>query len=123
MSREPLGRLYRDGEEIIRQGETGDCMYVIEEGRAHVVVEQDGAEFLIRTAGPDDIVGEMALFENVTRCATVRASGDVRAITIDKETLLRQFHEDPSLAFRIVQTMSRRVRELTLQVAQLMRDS
>jgi CRP-like cAMP-binding protein len=47
----------------------------------------------------------------------VRASGRVRALTIDKDNLLRRIQEDPTLAFRIIQTMSRRIRELSSELA------
>lgn len=39
-----LGKVYEDGEVIVRQGEAGNCMYVIQDGQAEVVVEKDGEE-------------------------------------------------------------------------------
>ncbi|MHC4550780.1 MAG: cyclic nucleotide-binding domain-containing protein [Planctomycetota bacterium] len=114
-----LGKVYRDGEDIIRQGEVGDCMYVILEGRARVLVEEGGREVTLRTANTGEILGEMAIFERVVRSATVRAEGDVRVLTVDKKTFLRRINEDPSLAFRIVETMSKRIRELSAEVARL----
>jgi len=119
MAKGELGRLYEDGELIVRQGEAGECMYVIQEGEAQILVEQDGKEILVRTAGPGEIVGEMSIFEKEVRCASVRAAGPVRALTVDKRTFLTRVHADPSLAFRIVQSMSRRIRELTAEIARL----
>ncbi|MCP5116936.1 MAG: hypothetical protein GY953_39425 [bacterium] len=52
------------------------------------------------------------------RSATVRALGDVRVLRVDKKNFLRGIHEDPSLAFRIVQTMSKRIRALTRDMVQ-----
>lgn len=69
--------------------------------------------------GEGDVFGEMALFERQPRSAAVRALGDVRALTVDKKTFLRQVHEDPSLAFRILQKMSRRIRELDAELVRL----
>ncbi|MGB6122025.1 MAG: cyclic nucleotide-binding domain-containing protein, partial [Bacteroidota bacterium] len=63
-----------------------------------------------------DFFGEMAVFEREKRMATVRAMGTVRVLTVDKKNLLRRFQEDPSLAFRIVETMSHRIRELSEKV-------
>ena len=51
------------------------------------------------------------------RTATIRARGAARVLTIDKKSFLGGIHEDPSLAFRIVQTMSHRVRDLTDRLA------
>ncbi len=42
MDMSALGKMYRDGEEIVRQGESGDCMYVIQAGRAEVVRSEAG---------------------------------------------------------------------------------
>jgi CRP/FNR family transcriptional regulator len=117
-----LGSVFRDGEDIIRQGEVGDRMYVIQEGKAQIIVEQDGEEQAIKLVGEGELIGEMAIFERDVRSATVRAVGDVRVVTVDKKSFLRRVHEDPSLAVRVVQNMSRRVRELTREVARLRKE-
>lgn len=114
-----LGSLYEDGEMIVRQGEEGDCMHVIQEGRADVIVEKNGKEVRLRELGEGEIIGEMAIFDRVTRSATVRAVGRARVLTVDKTTLLARIHQDPSLAFHIVQTMSRRIRDLSEEVRSL----
>jgi CRP-like cAMP-binding protein len=64
-----------------------------------------------------ELIGEMAIFERHVRSATVRALGEVRVLTVDKKNFLKRIHEDPSLAFRVVQTMSQRVRELSDELA------
>lgn len=112
-----LGKKYRDGEVIVRQGEPGNCMFVIQSGQVEAVAESDGKELRLRTMGPNDFFGEMALFEQETRTATIRAVGPARILTIDKKNFLGGIHEDPSLAFRIVQTMSHRIRDLTDRLA------
>jgi CRP-like cAMP-binding protein len=107
-----LGKVYRDGEVIIRQGEVGDCMFVIQAGRVGVFREKEGKEVPLAVLGEKDFFGEMAIFEREVRSATVRAIGEVRVLTVDKRTLLRRIQEDPSLAFRILQEMCRRIRRL-----------
>lgn len=117
-----LGRIYEDGETIVCQGEAGNCMFVIQEGQVEVLLEQDGQITKIAVRGAGDIIGEMAIFEQVQRMATVRALGRARVLTVDKKTFLRRIHEDPSLAYRIVQTLSGRVRELSEEVGNLKRE-
>jgi CRP-like cAMP-binding protein len=46
-----LGKTYKSGETIVRQGDAGDSMYVIQDGQAEVVVEKDGREVRLRTLG------------------------------------------------------------------------
>ncbi|MHC4140815.1 MAG: Crp/Fnr family transcriptional regulator [Planctomycetota bacterium] len=117
MDKGGLGATYDDGEIIVRQGDVGDRMFVIQKGRAQVLVEKDGRETPIRVAQEGELIGEMAIFERHVRSATVRALGEVRVLTVDKKNFLKRIHEDPSLAFRVVQTMSRRVRELSDELA------
>lgn len=116
-----LGRTLGAGEVVFRQGDEGDCLYVVQDGELEIVREEGGRETVIRVAGKDELIGEMAIFQKERRSATVRARGAARVLTLDKRNFLRRINEDPSLAFRIVETMSRRVRELTQQVAELRR--
>jgi flavin-dependent dehydrogenase len=113
-----LGKVYQNGEIIIRQGETGDCMFVVQEGQVEVLVGQNGKETPLGVRGPGEFFGEMAIFEREARMATVRALGRARILTVDKENFIRRIHEDPSLAYRLVQTMSQRIRELSTDMAQ-----
>lgn len=112
-----LGRVYRDGETVVRQGEAGDCMYVIQQGTVEVVVEQGEQEVQIAIRGKGEFFGEMAIFEREVRMATVRALGEARILTIDEKNFIRRIHEDPSLAYRIVRTMSQRIRALATRIA------
>lgn len=114
-----LGKLYRNGETIVREGEPGDCMYVVQSGRVRVSVEKEGQEHLLRELGEGEFFGEMALFDREVRSATVRAAGEARVLTVDRSGLLRRIQDDPSLAFRIIELMSVRVRRLSSEVAEL----
>ena len=107
-----LGKTYQPGQIIIRQGEMGDCMYVIQEGLVEVIKEVHGRAIRLAILGKDEFFGEMAIFEQEARAATVRALGSARIMTIDQKNLLRRIQEDPSLAYRLVQVMSSRIRKL-----------
>ena len=122
MDQGALGKEFADGEIIVRQGDVGDSMFVIQDGQIEVLKEVDGEETLLRVAKEGEFMGEMAIFERDSRSATLRARGPVRILTIDKKNFLRRVHEDPSLAFRIVQTMSSRIRELSDEIARIKHD-
>ena len=121
MAEGTLGKTFCDGEIIARQGEVGECMYVIQEGRVDIVVEEDGDETLLRTADVGEFIGEMAIFDREVRSATLRAAGEARLLTIDKKNFLKRINKDPSLAFRLVQSMSSRVRDLSAEITRLKR--
>jgi CRP-like cAMP-binding protein len=116
-----LGREYADREVVCRQGERGDCMYVIQAGRAEVLREEDGAEVVVGELTTGDVFGEMAIFEREPRSATVRVKGQARVLTLDKRAFLRRVHEDPSMAFHILQRMSFRIRTLNQELSRLKR--
>ncbi len=114
-----LGKLYHDGEVIVREGDTGDCMYVIQEGEVEVLHGKENREVRLAVLKEGDFFGEMAIFEHEVRSATVRAIGEVRVLTVEKKNFLRRIHEDPSLAYHIVQTMSHRIRELNSELVRV----
>jgi CRP-like cAMP-binding protein len=114
-----LGKAYLDGEVIIRQGDKGTSMYVVQDGYVEVVKEIDGQHSRLAVLGKGDFFGEMAIFEHEIRMATVRALGPALILTIDQKNFLRRIHEDPSLAYRLVQVMSSRLRKLAEEVTML----
>ena len=114
-----LGKTYEDGEIIIQQGDEGNCMYVIQEGQVEVILENEGQEIKVGVRDPGEFIGEMAIFDRDVRSATIRSLGQSRVLTVDKKNFLRRVHEDPSLAFRLVEIMYKRIRELGEEVTRL----
>ncbi len=114
-----LGKTYQDGEIIVRQGEKGDCMYVILDGQVEIISESEDQEIRLAVASQGDFFGEMAIFEREVRGATVRALGQARVLTVDKNNLLGRICKDPSLAFRLLETMSRRIRIMNAEMTRL----
>ena len=112
-----LGKFYVDSEVIIRQGNTGDSMYVVQSGRVEVIQSSETGEQHLAFLEAGDFFGEMAVFEKEVRSATVRAVGESRVLKIDKKTLLRRIREDPLLAVNLLKTMSHRIRYLNSTVA------
>lgn len=114
-----LGKCYLPGETIIRQGETGDCMFAIQRGRVEVLLSGKDGELQIAVMKEGEIFGEMAIFEREVRSATVRALSEARVLTVDRKTFLRRVQEDPSIAFNLARLMSARIRRLSAEIAEL----
>lgn len=113
-----LGKVYVDGENIIRQGETGDSMYVVQGGRVEVLQEsKKSGEQHLAFLNAGDFFGEMSVFEKEVRSATVRAAGEARVLKIDKRALLTRIREDPLLAMNLLKTMSHRIRRLNEEIS------
>ena len=116
MKAAPLGKIYKNGEIIVRQGDEGNCMYVIQTGKVEVIKEEQCKKISLGFLGVGEFFGEMALFEKEHRSATVLAQGQARILTIDKRTLLRRIQEDPTLAFHLLEKLSQRIRELNAKL-------
>lgn len=114
-----LGHDLADGEVLVTEGDVGACMYVIQTGSVQISHRHQGVDTPLALLGPGEIIGEMALFEDEVRSATARAVGPTRVLTVDKATFLRKVHGDPSLAFRMLRRLSRRVRDLNDQVVRI----
>jgi len=94
-------------------------MYVVQSCLVEVLVERPHGDLKLSTLGQGDVFGEMSLFTGEPRSATVRALGEARVLTVDRRGFLRRVHEDPSLAFRVLQKLSERVAQLDAEVVRL----
>lgn len=112
-----LGKAYERGDVIVRQGEAGRCMFVIQEGEVEVIRYQDGKAVQLAVLGRGEIFGEIALFGDEKRTATVRALGHARILTVDKKIFLQRIQEDRSLSIRIFQSMASRIKHMNAELA------
>lgn len=87
-------RLYGDGEAIVRQGEEGESLYVVCEGRAVVTVEPGGE---VATIEPGGYFGEMSMLTGEPRSATVSARGDCRVFEISSGMFREIAAANPSM--------------------------
>lgn len=107
-----LGRVYADGEAICKEGEKGEVMYVIQSGKVKITKHAPAGELTLATLQGGDLFGEMAIFDKLPRSATATAVGEARVLGIDKKKLLLSISHDPTLVFRMLETMSARIRKL-----------
>lgn len=116
MKKNTLGHLYKDGEIIIKQNTIGNSLYVIQEGKVEVIDENNGNEIKIAELGETEFFGEMGLFEKDVRSCTVRALGDAKVLTVDKKNFYKTIQQDPTIAYRLLEIMSKRLRQTNKKV-------
>ncbi|MCQ3938696.1 MAG: hypothetical protein DPW18_16865 [Chloroflexi bacterium] len=104
-----------NGEEIAREGEPGDVMYVIVSGRVRVCAMRGGREVEIAIRGEGDYVGEMSIISNEPRMASLVAAGDVRTLCIDQKSFEELLRERPDVSLAIIHELNRRLREASLR--------
>ena len=113
-----LGRTYEDGEVIFREGDKGEGMYVIQAGKVKITKQTTSGEVTLSVLEDGDIFGEMALFDKLPRSATATASGEARVLSVDKTKLFTLISRDPTTTFKIIETMSSRIRKLSAEISQ-----
>ena len=105
-------QVYAGGDQIVRQGEPGGSLYVIDMGSAEVRLRADqGSETLLATLGPGEVFGEMSLLTGAARSATVTMREEGRLLRISKEMLQGFLEEEPALAARFGEVLARRAAE------------
>ncbi len=121
-SRGDYVEIFHDGEVIVREGDETREMYVIQTGSVVVTKLIGGREHKLGTMGRGSFFGEMALLESLPRHATVRAVGDTKVLTIKPGSLLLKIRRNPTFAFEMLQSMSRRLREANNRLKKLCPD-
>ncbi|TMG67202.1 MAG: cyclic nucleotide-binding domain-containing protein [Chloroflexi bacterium] len=95
------------GHEIVLRGDGGVGFMIITDGTVSVATVQGKT----RKLGPGDSFGEMALLDQEGRSATITADSDVTMATIPEWNFKPFLKEHPEVAYRLLQTLSRRVRQ------------
>jgi CRP-like cAMP-binding protein len=103
---------------IFREGDESDTCYVVRSGHARAVREHaDGRTLSLAHFGPGDIFGELAMFDDERRSATVETLDEVEAIAILGKDMRRLLREHPDLAVKLVISLGRRLREANERLA------
>jgi len=112
-------RHYRKGSLLIREGELGDTLYIVLEGRLRAFTENDaGRRFTFGDYGLGEFVGEMSL-DGGRRAASVEAGSDTWCAVVTRVTLERHIAEEPAFAFELLAKVIRLARQATVSTKQL----
>jgi CRP-like cAMP-binding protein len=111
-------RRFEPNRVIFREGDESDTCYVVRSGHARAVREHaDGRTISLAHFGPGDIFGELAMFDDERRSATVETLDHVEAMAILGSDMRRLLREHPDLAVKLVISLGRRLREANERLA------
>jgi CRP-like cAMP-binding protein len=100
------------GDEIFREGDAGDSVYFVKDGLVEISgLVGGGVRRAFSQLGPGEIFGEMAVVEQRPRSATATASKATVVYFIPRDEMLAFLKRSPTLAFNMLQEVSRRLRE------------
>jgi CRP/FNR family cyclic AMP-dependent transcriptional regulator len=106
-------RQFQPGQAVFREGDQSDTCYIVREGHARAVRSHgDGRTITLATFGPGDIFGELAMFEDERRSATVEAIEPISVVAVLGPDMRRLMIEHPEISTRLVIALGRRLREM-----------
>ena len=99
---------------LCRKGDPGNALFAVLEGRLKATGEgRDGKEVVFSVMDPGEVIGEIALFDQQPRSATVQAVEDVTVLTLHRRDLIPFLERNPKIAIRLAAVLSKRIRNLT----------
>ena len=104
---------YPAGEIVIREGEPGETLYLVIKGEVSVIKGLGTEnEIELDRIGSGDYFGEMALFEDIARTASIKTEADSRLLILHKQEFNQIVREYPQIALEICKVLSLRIRRL-----------
>ena len=111
-------RRFDPHETIFREGDDSDTCYIVRVGHARAIREhQDGRTITLATFGPGEFFGELAMFDNELRSATVEALDSLETVAILGADMRRLLRQHPDIAVKLVIALGRRLRAANERLA------
>lgn len=104
---------YTAGEFVYRKGDAADCMHVVVEGEAEILI----GDRVLEVVGAPNFFGEMALVGHTARSADVRAKTDLKLERIDERRFSFMVQNTPHFALEVLRVMAERLRKMDEPVA------
>jgi CRP-like cAMP-binding protein len=105
-------RTFQGGEAVFHEGDESDTCYVVRSGHVRAVREHtDGRILTLATLGPGEIFGELAIFDEERRSATIEALDELEVVAILGGDMRRMLRLHPDIAVKLLAALSRRLRE------------
>lgn len=116
--RTPGARLIiRRGQRLFSEGDAADAAFMIQKGRMEVTKRVRDDETVLALLGPGDIVGEMALIDDMPRSASVRAVEDTLLLRVSKENFQDRLQALDPVYRAILNRLSNRLRQQSIELA------
>jgi CRP/FNR family transcriptional regulator len=111
-------RQFEPAQVVFREGDDSDTCYVVRSGHARAIRENtDGRTITLAAFGPGDIFGELAMFDDEKRSATVEAVDAMEAIALLGGDMRRALREHPDIAVKLLAGLSARLRAANERLA------
>lgn len=113
-----ISRTFRAGEVVFREGDGGDTCYIVRSGLARAVRQHsDGRSITLSHFGAGDIFGELAMFDEEPRSATVDVIEDAEVVAIPGRDMQRLMREYPEITVKLNAALAQRLRATNERLA------
>ena len=115
-----FGKLFPKGTILFREGDTGEEMYIINNGKVKIFKEIGGVEKILALLGQSDFFGEMSLLNKKPRSASAEVVEDAKIMVINNSTFDTMMRSNAEIAIRIIRILAKRLEDADVQIANLM---
>ncbi len=117
ISKRASNRKVETGAALMKKGEPGDSLFLINEGWVKIVtVDSKGDELILNKCGPGEAIGEMALLDGGVRSAGAIALEDTQFLELNRETFEKILDQRTDVALAIIRGYSSRLRFATTYI-------
>ena len=110
---------YTAGETIFCLGDSADCAYIIMQGEVDIIIETEHGDVVASTLSQNQLFGEMAILNNSSRNATLKARGELNVMKITAEMFLNLLSENAEMALDVMSQLSDKLAKSHSMVQQL----
>ena len=100
------------GQRVFSQGDSGDALYIIIDGKAHILISNGENGQKIRECGANESIGEMALLSDQPRSATVVAATDLALLYLKRDIFIDLVRTNGEIAYQIIQVVINRFHDI-----------
>ena len=112
-------RVVEKGEVIVRQGELADSFFVIASGQVKVYMSEGDREVILKTLSAGDFFGEIPMFDQEPRSASVAAMERCHLQTLSYKAFQRAMEGSADIAKRVLETLAKRLRDADRKISTL----
>ena len=118
---EKYGQVLDGGKVIFKEGEEGEQMFIIQEGKVRISRKMGDGEHVLAILGKGDFFGEMAIVTREKRTATATAIGKTELLAFDRQGFTSMIEKNARIALNIIDRLCRRLQNANLQIQHLAR--
>ena len=108
---------------VFAQEDPADRLYIIVSGKVKISYRSpEGRKHLLAVMGPPEMFGELSVFDGGPRTASATALTELRAVSLDRETLRGWMADRPEVAEQLLRVLARRLRRTNKLTDQIFTD-